>query len=94
MKTSTPSKKEIRIKVGSKLYSLLSQNASSFGVKPNDYIVHLILDDIKVNQSSQIPYLDNQSEGIVEEGYQEINQHKKKTKLKSFSAEEIARKIA
>jgi predicted ABC-type transport system involved in lysophospholipase L1 biosynthesis ATPase subunit len=28
-------------------YHLLQVNADRFGVKPNDYIVHLILDDIK-----------------------------------------------
>lgn len=90
---SSSSKKEIRLKVDSKLYSLLSQNATNYGVKPNDYILYLLLDDIKDSQAKQIPYIGLESEQMIQEGYEEVQERKRKGKLKGLTAAELKRKL-
>lgn len=93
MPPSISSKKEIRLKVAPTLYSLLSQNASAFGVKPNDYIVYLIIDDIKENKVEKIPFLSSESEQMVKAAYEEITDLKKKGKLKGMTIAEIMQQI-
>jgi len=75
MKTSSP-KKEIRIKVESRFFERLKTQAYVYGVKPNDYILYLIINDIK-SIENKIPYISEESEKIIQEGYSEILKNKK-----------------
>jgi hypothetical protein len=87
MTTIAPVKKEIRLKVASKFYNLLEDNANRYGLKPNEYLVHLILDDIK---KSAPPFLSEASEEAVDEAYQE---RKTSKKAKAVSAGDIMKLI-
>ncbi|OGJ47924.1 hypothetical protein A2229_02975 [Candidatus Peregrinibacteria bacterium RIFOXYA2_FULL_33_7] len=84
-------KKEIRIKVNPKLYELLTRNASVYGVKPNDYIIHLILGDLK---QEIIPYVSKDSEFMIDEGYKEVEAEKKNKTLKGLNAIEVLKKFS
>ncbi len=87
------SKKEIRLKLAPKLYSFLSRNAGVYGIKPNEYIIHLVLDDIKNNSLQQIQYLSEESDNMIKEGYVEINELKGKGEFKGYNSEELMNKI-
>jgi len=84
------SKKEIRLKVATRLYDLLKGNADVYGVKANDYILHLILNDIK---TFKVPYLSTDQEKSVNEAYKEVEFLKSNSVLQGQSAESVMNEI-
>jgi len=90
IKSPTKQKKEIRLTVGDHFYTLLKQNANIYGVSTNDYIIHLILSDVK---TVKYPYISDLAESTVDESYKEISTKKKAGNLKGLTSQEIMAKI-
>ena len=86
MSLQTDSKKEIRLKVENKFYRLLQVNADQYGVKPSDYIIHLILDDIK---SSKPRFVSAEVETNLFDTYAEIAEAQSQGAIKGKSAKQI-----
>ena len=89
MKTITHPKKEIRLKVENKFYKLLQNNANIFGVRTSEYIVHLIINDIKNTPT----FLSDEAELAIEESYNEVISAKKNGQFKIESAKEILKSL-
>lgn len=86
MSSQTDSKKEIRLKVENKFYHLLQVNADQYGVKPSDYIIHLILDDIK---SSKPKFISDEVESNLTDVYAEIAEAKSHGTFQGKSAKQV-----